>query len=105
LVVDTLQAEDNADVSSLRQERVVVDKSPQREQAIHAAGVLVVAEDSADSQHERTSTSNRVCLIASYRDRNRAEERRIRSICGSCRVAHNAKTYNAANINSPARNE
>src|SRR5438477_1927397 len=92
-VVDALQQEDDADMPGLRQKRVLVHKTPECEQAVDAAGLVVIAEDALDGQHGRTSTSKRACLAASYRNRTRDAERRIRSICGSCRVAHHAQMY------------
>ena len=48
LEVDAGEAIHDAEVAGLREERVVVDESPEREQAVEAAGVLVVPEDAAD---------------------------------------------------------
>src|SRR5436309_1895278 len=93
LVVGTREPVDQPDVPSLGQKRLLVDEAPKRQEAVDAAGVLVVAEDPSHLQHAPTSTSNRTCLAASYRGLNRDEDSRMRSICGSRLVAHNAKTY------------
>jgi len=90
LVVDAGQTEYEADVARLRDEGLVVDEAPRRQQAVDASGLLVVADDAREPQHDRTSTSNRLCLTASYRARNRDEDSRIRNISGSRFVAHHA---------------
>ena len=64
-VVDASNAVDHADVAGLRQERGVVDESPERQQAVDAAGVLVVAEDAAKPHHGTTSMSTRSCFPGS----------------------------------------
>ena len=90
LVIDAGQPEDQADVAGFRQKRLVIDEAPWCQQTVDATGVLVIADDADELQHDRTSTSNLVCLIASYRVRNREEDSRIRSISGSRFVAHHA---------------
>ena len=91
LEVDAGQAIDDAQVSRLCEERVVVHESPQRDQAIEAAGVLVVPEDATDPQHDRTVTCTGSCFAGSYRVRKREDDSRMRSICGSRFVDHSAK--------------
>jgi hypothetical protein len=44
--VDPTQRVRDADVSGLREKRSRVDESPDRKERVHAAGVVVVAEDS-----------------------------------------------------------
>ena len=92
-VVDASQAVDDADVAGLRQERRVVDEAPEREQAVDAAGVSVVAKDAADAHHDTTSTSNAIVLARVVSRRAFDEASRIRSISGSRRVAHSANPY------------
>ena len=79
-VVEGAKAVYHADVPGLRQERVVVDEAPQREEAVDAARFVVITEDARYLQHARTSISNGVCLTASYRVRNLDDESRMRSI-------------------------
>src|SRR6266545_4693463 len=65
LIVAARDAIDEPDMSRLRQKRVLVDEAPDRQQAIDAAGVLIVAEDARHTHHARTSTLNRACFAAS----------------------------------------
>lgn len=90
LVIDARKSIDEPDVPRLRQD-CVTDERPRRQEAIQAAGVFVVAEDAGDLQHDRTSPMNGACLAGSYRRRTFDDERRIRSICGSCFVDQKAK--------------
>src|SRR5436309_15711381 len=92
LVIDTVQSVDGAEVTGLRQEHAVVDEPPQRQERVDAAGFLVIASNPRQPHHHRISTSKRMCLPGSYRRRDCDEFSRIRSIWGSRRVAHNAKT-------------
>ena len=91
LEVDAGQAIDDAKVAGFREERVVVHESPQRDQAVEAAGVLVVPEDATDPQHGRTVICTGSCLAGSYRGRKREDDSRMRSICGSRFVDQRAK--------------
>src|SRR4051812_30521713 len=65
LVVDAGEAVDHADMSGLREKCVLVDETPDREQAVHAPSMLVVAKDALHAQHPRTSMSIRECFKAS----------------------------------------
>ena len=65
LVVDAPNPVHDADMAGLREERRVVDESPERQEAVHAARIAVVAEDAADAHHDATSTSTRSCLPGS----------------------------------------
>ena len=105
LVVDTEDVVHNADVSGLRQERPVIDERPWCQEAVHAAGGVIVLEDPTDFQHGRTSMSARMCFAASKRGFTRDDASRMRSMCGSRVVAVRANRYSAANIRRPARNE
>jgi hypothetical protein len=105
LVVDARQPIDDADMPGLRDERLVVHEPPQRDKAVEASGLLIVAEDASNLQHGPTVISTGACLSGSYRERNRDDDSRIRSICGSRFVVHSANTYRLMNINRPARNE
>ena len=80
----------DAHVAGLREKRRVVHEAPERQQAVHATGVAIVAKDSADAHHRATSTSTRSCFPGSYRRRAFDEASRIRSISGSRAVAHRA---------------
>ena len=104
-VVDASNAVDNADVAGFRQKRRLVDESPECQQAVDAAGVLVVAENAAKPHHGTTSMSTRSCFPGSYRLRAFDEASRMRSISGSRAVAHRANPYSPPDISSPARNE
>src|SRR3954471_1381560 len=44
-VVDASQAIGDANVAGFRQERRVIDEAPEGNEAVHASGVFVVAED------------------------------------------------------------
>ena len=44
-VVDAPQPIGYANVAGLRQERRVIDEAPERNEAVHAAGVFVVSKD------------------------------------------------------------
>ena len=44
-VVDASQPIGDANVAGLRQERRVIDEAPERNEAVHAAGVFVVSKD------------------------------------------------------------
>ena len=90
LIVQAVQAIDHAHMAGLREERRVVDKTPEGDEGVDAAGGVEVAANRAMAHHARTSTVNGVCFAASYRVRKRDEESRMRSICGSCRVDHTA---------------
>ena len=57
LVVDALQPIDEPERAGLRQERRVVDESPEREQAVDAAGVRVVPQNAADRSPWRTAST------------------------------------------------
>jgi hypothetical protein len=104
-VVDAPQPIGYANVAGLRQERRVIDEAPERNEAVHATGVFVVPKDTFHAQHDTTSTSNGWCLPGSYLRRVFDDERRIRSMSGSRRVAHNANPYRPKNMSRPARNE
>ena len=65
LVVHAPNPVHHADMTGLREECRVVHESPQREEAVHAAGIAVVAKDAADAHHDATSTSTRSCLPGS----------------------------------------
>src|SRR5262245_59457353 len=103
--VHASEAIDDADMTRFRQERRVVDEPPQRQQALHAPRVPIVAEDAANAHHVVTSTSTRLCFPGSYRLRAFDEASRIRSISGSRAVAHRANPYNPPAMSRPARNE
>jgi len=105
LVVDTREPIDETDVPGFRDERLFVHESPQGNEAVDASGLLVVAENALDLQHRRTVMSALVCLRGSYRERNREDDSRIRSICGSCFVVQTANRYRPVKVRRPARNE
>jgi hypothetical protein len=65
LEVDSSQAIHDAMVAGFREERVVVHESPQRDQAVETAGVLVVPEDAMDPQHGCTVICTGSCLAGS----------------------------------------
>ncbi len=65
LEVDTGQAIDDTEVAGFREERVVVHESPQGDQAVETAGVLVVPKNAADLQHGRTVICTGSCLAGS----------------------------------------
>src|SRR4029078_4662740 len=92
-VVDSPELIDNADVARFRQESRIVDKSPERDEAVDAAGVRIIAKNAFDAQHDTTSTSNGSCFPGPYRRRVLEEAIRIRSMSGSRRVAHSANPY------------
>src|SRR5262249_51172018 len=96
---------DQPHMAGFRQERRIVHETPERNEAVDAASVLVVAKDPLHAQHNTTSTSNGSCLPGSYRRRVFDDASRMRSMSGSRRVAHNANPYRPTNISSPARNE
>ncbi len=64
-VVDAADRVHQTHVTGLRQEHVVVDEAPERDQLIQAAGVVVVAKDAGEFQHADTSTFTRRCLPGS----------------------------------------
>lgn len=59
-----------------------VDKAPERDEAVDAAGVFVIAKNALDAQHDTTSTSNGSCFPGSYRRRVFDEAIRIRNMFG-----------------------
>ena len=65
LVVHAPNAVHHAHMAGFREERRVVDEAPEREEAVHASRVAVVAEDASDAHHDATSTSTRSCLPGS----------------------------------------
>ena len=65
LVVNALEPVNDADVTGLCQERRVVHKPPEGEQAVDAPGVVVIAKDPGQSHHCRTSRFTHTCLPGS----------------------------------------
>src|SRR5688572_25704199 len=63
--INTAEAVHDTDVTGLREERVPIDESPQRDQRVDAARLAVVTEDARDPYHRTISTSNRSCLPGS----------------------------------------
>ena len=55
--IDPANPVDDADMSSLRQERRLIDEPPKGKQSIEAAGFLIVAEDAREPHHGVTSTT------------------------------------------------
>ncbi len=91
-VIESSQPVHDPKMTGLREERVFIDESPEREKAVDASGVAVVPEDPRHLQHGRISATKGVCLSASYRARKRDDDSRMRSICGSRRVVQSANT-------------
>ena len=81
----------DADMAGLRQERVIVDKTPHCDEAVQAARFLIIAHNPSETYHRRTSSTRTSCLAASYRVLNREEASTIRSISGSRLVVQSAK--------------
>jgi hypothetical protein len=105
LKIHTPKPINHADMSGFRYEDLVLDESPQRQQAVDAAGLVEIVPDAIDSDHQQISTSKRACFTASYRDRHRDDDIRIRSIWGSRFAADRPKPYSDRNITKPAGNE
>jgi hypothetical protein len=64
-VVDAANRVDQTDVTGLRQEDVVVDEAPERDQLVQAASVVVVPKDAGQSHHVDTSIFTGRCLPGS----------------------------------------
>jgi hypothetical protein len=105
LVIHTPELINNADMSGFRDEDLVLNETPQCQEAVDAAGLVEVTPDAIDSDHQQISTSKRACFTASYRERHRADDIRMRSIWGSRFAADKPKPYSDRNTTTPAGNE
>ena len=63
--VDAAKAVDDTDMTGLREERCLINETPQRDQRVDAARLAVVTQDPREPHHGAISTSNRSCLPGS----------------------------------------
>src|SRR6478735_1212163 len=82
--------ENHAELATLGEERVIVDKSPQCDERVDGSSLAIITKESLEPRHLVILTSVISCFIGSNRRRAREEDSRIRSMSASRPVAHHA---------------